>query len=152
MSVLTKENLEAIKPENYGSYKSIIHSLKETAVHHQGKDLPDPPVPEPSPHDKGRMTVTVFQNADGFIECHSGGWINIRVVQLEEDEVPGDEDLPAYTRVRAYGMPKFSQKPNMTPEECLMVYLQEKLNRNKRVDTVITEFKERKEHDRARVA
>ena len=70
------------------------------------------------------------------------------MVQLEEDEVPGDEDLPAYTRVRAYGMPKFSQKPNMTPEECLMVYLQEKLNRHKRVDTVITEFKERNEYDR----
>jgi len=143
MPVLTRKALEAIKPENYGNYQSLIRSLKETAIHHQGCDLPDPPVSEPSARDPQRMSVVVVQNADGFIECYSGKWIKVRIVQPGEDEFFADEKLPTYMKMRSHGMPKYSRRPNLSPLQCLLEYYQHELGRLKRRDYVIQRIKEK---------
>ena len=141
MPIMSREEIIAIAPGNYGPYESLIRSLQETAI--QNSELPDPPVPEPSTHDPNRMRVYVVQYADGYVECYAGNWIKAEIVQPDEGNCFRDEDLPTYMRLRANGFPKFTSPPNLTTKGHAAAAIRGRKLELTRVEQVIDTIKSR---------
>ena len=131
--MLTREAVGSINPDDYGDYRSLIASLRDTVLHHVESAVEIEMKRESA-------KVDLFMDRHGNVDCYGGDPVWIRVHHVHDLDEVADENMPLDRKKKAMATPQFDRKPNLTTIQCLHEYLRDLLTQQKRTDFVVQQI------------
>ena len=140
MSILKRHQIDRINPNEHGHYQGMLNDLKETVLHYM--ELAAPELGE-----SDKMKVMLFQDDDGNVECYCGKWIRVEVHKPEYINDFPDEELPVWMSKAVLSRPNYSRNPNLTTEQCLHEFIDDRKIQRERREFVIEQVASRQERE-----